>query len=144
MQPTRRIVLALPGLLLLPRAAPAAPGLDAVLRAHLGDITPTPGRVTLDISPLVENGNTVPVTITAESPMTDADHVVSIALFNERNPQNDVFVAALGPRSGRAFVSTRIRLATSQQLVAVARMNDGTAWSDTATVVVTLAACVEG
>jgi sulfur-oxidizing protein SoxY len=140
----RRILLALPALLLLPRETPASPGLDAVLRAHLGDVVPTPGRVKLDISPLVENGNTVPVTITADSPMTEADHVVSLALFNERNPQNDVFVATLGPRAGRAMVSTRIRLATSQKLVAVARMSDGTAWSDTALVVVTLAACVEG
>ena len=98
----------------------------------------------LEIPPLVENGNTVPVTITVDSPMTEADHVTEIALFNERNPQVDVIVARLSPANGVAQLATRIRLATSQRLVAVARMKDGTAWSETVGVVVTLAACVEG
>jgi sulfur-oxidizing protein SoxY len=76
--------------------------------------------------------------------MTAADHVVALALFNERNPQRDVFTARLGPRSGRARVSSRIRLATTQKLVAVARMRDGSCWSRTVDVIVTLAACIEG
>ena len=102
------------------------------------------GRVALEIAELVENGNAVPVTVTVSSPMTASDHVVALALFNERNPQRDVFSARLGPRSGRARVSTRIRLATSQKLVAVARMNDGSCWSRSVDVIVTLAACIEG
>ena len=101
------------------------------------------GRVVLDVAPLVENGNAVPVTVSATSPMTTADHVVALALFNERNPQRDVAVFRLGPRAGRAEIATRIRLATSQQLVAVAQMSDGTFWSHTVEVIVTLAACVE-
>jgi sulfur-oxidizing protein SoxY len=102
------------------------------------------GRVALDIAELVDNGNTVPVTVSVVSPMTAADHVVALALFNERNPQRDVITMRLGPRSGRARVSTRIRLATTQKLVAVARMNDGSCWSRTVEVIVTLAACIEG
>jgi len=101
------------------------------------------GRVTFDIPPLVENGNGVPITVSVDSPMTAAEHVTGIAVFNERNPQRDVVRFTLGPRAGRAVVSTRIRLATSQQLVAVARLSDGTFWSQGVDVLVTLAACLE-
>lgn len=129
----------------LVRPASAQPErLAAVIRAHTGGAAVTPGRVSLDIPPLVENGNAVPVTVAVDAPVTETNFVRSIALFNEHNPQPDVFVAALGPRAGRAVVSTRIRLATSQRLVALAQLSDGSWWSDEATVVVTLAACVEG
>jgi len=101
------------------------------------------GRITFDIAPLVENGNVVPISITVHSPMTAADHVQEIVVFNERNPQRDVVRFALSPASGRAQVETRIRLATSQQLVALARLSDGSQWSRYVDVVVTLAACVE-
>lgn len=101
-------------------------------------------KVTLDIAPLVENGNTVPVTITVDSPMTAGDHVLSIALFNERNPQREVASFTLGPRAGRASVSTRIRLATSQKLVAIVHTSDGAYWSASADVIVAIAACLEG
>ena len=66
-----------------------------------------------------------PVTVSVDSPMTPGDHVVAIAVFNERNPQREVAQFTLGPRAGRAQVGTRIRLPTSQQLVAVARLSDG-------------------
>lgn len=103
-----------------------------------------PGRVKLDIAPLVDNGNVVPMRVTVDSPMSAADHVTELAVFNEKNPQRDVARFTLGPRAGRADVSTRIRLSTSQQLVALARMNDGSIWSGSADVVVVLAACIEG
>jgi sulfur-oxidizing protein SoxY len=102
------------------------------------------GRVRLDVSPLVENGNAVPISVTVETPMTAADHVRRIGVFNERNPQPNVITAQFGPRSGRAFLATHIRLATSQALVAVAEMNDGSFWSQRVEVIVTLAACIEG
>ena len=70
-------------------------------------------------------------------------HVKAIVVFNERNPQRDVVLFTLGPRAGRAKVSTRIRLATSQKLVAVAQLSDGTFWQRSVDVIVTLAACVE-
>jgi sulfur-oxidizing protein SoxY len=102
------------------------------------------GRVHLDVPPLVENGNTVSVRVRVDSPMTAEDHVKRIAIFNERNPQPQVAQFSLGPRAGRADVSTRIRLATSQKLFAVAELSDGSYWSASADVIVTLAACVEG
>ena len=102
------------------------------------------GRVTLEIAELVDNGNAVPLTVTVASPMTVADRVTAISVFNERNPQRDVINVQFGPRAGRAQLSTRIRLATSQKIVAVARMSDGSCWAKTVDVVVTLAACIEG
>jgi sulfur-oxidizing protein SoxY len=126
------------------QAAALPPELEAAIAAFTGGAPVREGRVTLDVAQLVDNGNAVPVTVSVDSPMTAADHVVALALFNERNPQRDVFTARLGPRSGRARVSSRIRLATSQKLVAVARMRDGSCWSRTVDVIVTLAACIEG
>ncbi len=98
----------------------------------------------MEISPLVENGNTVPLSVLVDSPMSETDRVRAIAVFNQRNPQPHVITMRFGPRAGRAVLATHIRLATSQTLLAVAAMADGSYWSDSAQVVVTLAACVEG
>ena len=117
--------------------------LSAAIANFTAGAAAKPGRVTLDVAPLVENGNSVPITVSVQSPMTAADHVTAIAVFNQSNPQRDVAVFRLGPRAGRAVVATRIRLATSQQLVAVAQLSDGTFWSGAVDVIVTLAACVE-
>ena len=149
--PTRRQILttaaSVGGLLLVLRPASAAQ-LPADLAAAIAAFTQgaplREGRVRLEIAELVDNGNAVPITVAVASPMTAADHVTAIAVFNERNPQRDVISVQLGPRSGRAQLSTRIRLATSQKIVAVARLNDGSCWFKTAEVVVTLAACIEG
>jgi sulfur-oxidizing protein SoxY len=143
----RRILLGGAGLLsvALVRPALATPEeMQTAIRALIGDAKPQPGRIHLDIPPLVENGNAAPVTIAAESPMTAGDHVKAIGLFNEKNPQPNVAVFHLGPRSGRARIETRIRLATSQTITAIALMSDGSVWTDTAQVIVTLAACIEG
>jgi sulfur-oxidizing protein SoxY len=117
--------------------------LAAAIAEFAGGAPVSVGRVKLDIAPLVENGNVVPVNVSVTSPMSEADHVTAIAIFNERNPQRDVAVFRLGPRAGRATVSTRIRLATSQKLVAIAQMKDGSCWSHSVDVIVTLAACLE-
>lgn len=101
------------------------------------------GRVKLDAPPLIENGNTVPMTVSVESPMTDADHVKAIHVFNEKNPQPHVFSASLTPRNGKAQVGTRIKLADTQKVVAIAEMSDGSFWSASASVIVTIAACIE-
>lgn len=119
------------------------PTLDEAIRSFTGGAVPREGRVKFDISPLVENGNAVPVSVTVESPMTAADHVRRIALFNEKNPQADIAVFHLTLRSGRAHVATRIRLATSQVVVALAETSDGNFWISRANVIVTLAACIE-
>ena len=117
--------------------------LEGAIRAFSSGEPVATGKVQFDIAPLVENGNSVPITVKVDSPMTPAEHVKAIAVFNERNPQRDVVVFTLGPRAGRAKVSTRIRLATSQRLVAVAQLSDGTFWQQGVDVIVTLAACVE-
>jgi sulfur-oxidizing protein SoxY len=135
--------LGIAGALWLPRAGAAADDLAAAVAAFAGGAPVREGRVTLEVAPLVENGNAVPVAVSVQSPMSTADHVSAIAIFNERNPQRDVGVFQLGARAGRAKIETRIRLATSQQLVAVAKMSDGSCWSHTVDVIVTLAACVE-
>jgi sulfur-oxidizing protein SoxY len=82
--------------------------------------------------------------VSCESPMTQSDHVKAIHVFTEKNPQPNVISLQLGPRAGRATMSTRIRLADTQKVVAVAQMSDGSFWSDDVEVVVTLAACLEG
>ena len=122
---------------------PAASYEEAILR-FTGGVQPTPGKVKLEVAVLIDNGNTVPVSVTVEHPMTDRDHVRGIALFSERNPQHEVLRVELTPDSGEAAVATRIRLATSQKLMAIARLSDGTFWSHEMDVIVTLAACIEG
>jgi sulfur-oxidizing protein SoxY len=123
------------------RATPQA--MQDAIRAAVGEAQPRPGRVTLDIPPLVENGNTVPLTVTVDSPMTEADHVKTIHIFNEKNPQPRVITIALGPRAGRARAATRIKLADTQQVIAIAEMSDGSLWTASADVIVTIAACLE-
>lgn len=142
---TRRTLLLAGGALAL-SARPAhamADELVVAMRGFTGGAATREGRVKLDIEPLVENGNAVPITVTVDSPMTAADHVQRIAVFNQKNPQHDVIVATLSPALAQARVATRIRLATTQQLVAVARLSDGSYWTHTVDVIVTLAACLE-
>jgi sulfur-oxidizing protein SoxY len=126
------------------RPAEATPTmLASAIRNVVGTAVVKTGKVKLEVPPLVENGNTVPMTVSLASPMTPDDHVKSIHVFNEKNPQPNIGNFYLGPRCGRAQVSTRIRLADSQKVVAVAHLSDGSFWSATAEVVVTLAACTE-
>ncbi len=121
---------------------PAA--MQATIAAFTGGRPASTGRVMLDIAPLVDNGNTVPVSVRVESAMTATDHVKRIALCSERNPQPEVAVFVLSPLCGRAEVATRMRLATSQRGVALAELQDGRYCQRAVDVVVTLAACVEG
>jgi sulfur-oxidizing protein SoxY len=140
----RRDALAATAALVVVRPVSATPeAMAAAIAGFTGGLQPRSGRVALDITPLVENGNTVPVAVTVTSPMTEADHVQAIALFTPRNPLPDVVRFELGARAGRASVATHIRLATSQTVVAVARLSDGSCWSQSVEVEVTLAACVE-
>ncbi len=144
---TRRDVLAAgAGALALIAARPARAtpeSMAAAIKAFVGEAQVQKGKVALDIPPLVENGNSVPLKITVESPMTAQDFVKTIAVFNERNPQPNIAHFHLGPRAGRATVSTRIRLGDSQTIIAIAELSDGSFWSGSAELVVTLPACVE-
>jgi sulfur-oxidizing protein SoxY len=131
-------------MLALVRPASATPeGMAAAIKGFTGGAAPQEGKVSFDIAQLIDNGNAVPVTVAVES-AGSAGHVAAIAIFNEKNPHTEVVVFTLGPRAGKAEVSTRIRLATSQRLVAIARMDDGSYWSRSVDVIVTLAACIEG
>ncbi|WP_407176067.1 SoxY-related AACIE arm protein [Bradyrhizobium sp. STM 3562] len=126
------------------RPAEATPAmLNSAIRNIVGEAQVQTGRVKLEIPPLVENGNAVPMTVSVASPMTADDYVKSIHVFNEKNPQPYIGNFYLTPASGRAQVSTRIRLADSQKVVAIAQMSDGSFWSASVDVVVTLAACTE-
>ena len=144
---TRREVLASSaGAVALILARPARATLESMavaIKAFVGEAQVQKGKVALEIPPLVENGNSVPLTVRVDSPMTPQDFVRSIAIFNEKNPQPNVAHFHLSPRAGRAAVSTRIRLGDSQNIVAIAQLSDGTFWSDTAELIVTLPACVE-
>ena len=145
---TRREFMALAGgaavLAVTLRPAEATPAtMAAAIRNVVGTAPVKTGKVKLDVPPLVENGNTVPMTVSVASPMAPEDFVRSIHVFNEKNPQPNIGNFYLGPHAGRAQISTRIRLADSQKVVAIARLSDDTFWSATVDVVVTLAACTE-
>ena len=140
----RRTFLTGVAVALLPFAARATPeALAAAIKEVTGDAPLREGKVTLDVPPLVENGNTVPLTVSVESPMTSDDYVKAIHVFNEKNPQPHVFNAWLSPANGRAVVATRIKLADAQKVVAIAETSKGEFWTAQAEVIVTIAACIE-
>ena len=140
----RRAFIAGFAVTVLPIAAAATPEtMAAAIKQVTGDAAVRPGRVTLDIPPLVENGNTVPLTVSVESPMTEADFIKAIHVFNEKNPQPHVFDARLSPRNGKAVVGTRIKLADAQKVVAIAETSKGEFLTASADVIVTIAACIE-
>lgn len=151
--PTRRHFLGLAGGAAAIGALPVAISVRPVeatpetmasaIRTITGGASVQSGKVKLDIPPLVENGNSVPMTVSVASPMTSSDYVKSIHVFNEKNPQPNLGNFYLKPSAGRAQVSTRVRMADTQRITAIARLSDGSLWSATAEVVVTLAACTE-
>lgn len=124
--------------------AQTSPEREALLRQITGGAAVRPGRVSFDTPELADNGHAVPVRIAVDSPMTAADHVRSITVIAERNPRPIVATFTLGPHSGRAQVVTRIRLADSQEVLALAQLSDGSYWMGGARVVVTELACLEG
>ncbi len=139
--PRRHVLMAAAGAILLapPEAGATEAQVAALIRDLAGDAMLKQGRVKLDIPLLVENGNAVPMTVSVDGP----DPVRSLHVFAERNPLPNVANFYFGPRAGRPTVSTRIRLATSQTVIAVAKLADGSCWSDHVELIVTLAACVE-
>ena len=146
---TRRSALTgIAGVVMLPvtagRTALAEDGIAAeAIKALTKGAVVKPGRVSIIMPELAENGNTVAMTVTVESPMTAADHVKAIHILADKNPIARVVSFHLGPRSGRAKVASNIRLATTQVVTAVAEMSDGSFWTGTQEVIVTLAACLD-
>ena len=117
--------------------------MQAAIKKVVGSSALRKGKVTLRLPPLVENGNSVAMDVAVESPMTANNHVRAIHVFNEKNPQSNVISIRLGPPAGTAKIATRMRLADSQRVMAIAEMNDGSFWSDEVDVIVTIAACLE-
>jgi sulfur-oxidizing protein SoxY len=118
--------------------------LQQAMSQAFGESTIARGRVALTLPALAENGNSVRLSVAVDSPMSDVDHVQFVQLFAEANPLPDIARFELGPLSGRAQIETRIRLSAEQSIIAVAGMNDGSLWSGSASIVVTIAACLEG
>ena len=120
----------------LPRAQASDDAMRAAVRTWAGR-EPEAGALRIEIAELVENGNAVPVRVVASEPVT------GLALFTPLNPEPEVVHVALGAASGKPEFSTRMRLARSQRIVAVAKAADGRCWQTGVDVIVTLAACVE-
>ena len=117
--------------------------MQEAIRKVIGEAPVKKGKVKLDVPPLSENGNTVSCSVEVDSPMTPKEYVKAIHIFTEKNPQPNVVSVHLGPRAGRAAFATRIRLADTQTITAIAELSDGTFWSDSADVIITLGACLE-
>ena len=144
-QTGRRAVLALPALAAVPALAqPVAEDFARAERAILAGRTPLTEGIAVEIPRLSENGNAVDVAIRIDSPMTAADHVRAIHILSEKNPVPRVAAFTLTPRAGRAEVATRIRLATSQQVLVLAETSTGAVHRASREVIVVLGACVEG
>jgi sulfur-oxidizing protein SoxY len=106
-----------------------------------GGVQPEPGKIRLDLPEVAEYGDTVPLTVEVESPMTDTDYVESVYIFAEENPVSHVLTFNFTPMSGRARVSTRIRLAKTQEVMALARMSNGEFYTSRRLVKVTVGGC---
>ena len=143
-KPRRRALQALAAgacMLVVRPASATREDLVTALRAKFGQSLIARERVTLELPLLAESGNVVPVTVRVDSPMTETDHVAGIHLFAERNHLPQVVSVTLGPWNGKAEFRSRIRLAESQQVLAVAVMSDGSLFSAVADVEVTYSSC---
>ncbi len=124
-----------------PAAAQMQPATEEAVKKVTGGKEAREGRVTLRLPPIAENGNTVPLTVTVDSPMTAADHVKAVTIIADKNPTPDVGTFHFTPACGRAQADTRMRLGTTQDVIAVAEMSDGSFWTTRAEVKVTIGGC---
>ena len=111
------------------------------IKARIGDKKTMAGRITLDLPQIAENGNTVPIAVEVESPMTGSDYVKAVHIFADKNPTPNVATFRFTPESGRARVSTRMRMIKSQNIIAVAEMSYGTVHMVKNAVNVTIGGC---
>jgi sulfur-oxidizing protein SoxY len=114
---------------------------DEVIKKFTGGKTPAQGRVKLDLPEIAENGNTVPMTVMVESPMTEQSHVTNVLVVADGNPRSGVATFHFSPASGTAEANVRIRLASTQNITAVAKMNDGSFFTASKQVKVTIGGC---
>jgi sulfur-oxidizing protein SoxY len=127
----------------MPRAHAQAEVLGPVIAKLTAGAPLREGRVRVDTPRLADNGHSVPLKVSVDSPMNATDHVRSITLLSERNPRPLMATFYLGPRAGRAEVTTRVRLNGTQRVLVVAHLSDGTFWSGSAEVEVTESACLD-
>ena len=114
---------------------------EEAIKKFTGGKTPVQGKIKLDLPEIAENGNTVPMTVTVESPMTEQSHVTDVLIVADENPRSGVVTFHFSPASGVAEANTRIRLAATQDVIAVARMNDGSFFMASKQVKVTIGGC---
>ena len=141
---TRREALAAgAGALATAALSPAHAANDSadLIKKFTGGKTPVEGKVKLDLPEIAENGNTVPMTVTVDSPMTEASHVTDVLVVANENPRSGVAIFHFSPASGAAEANTRIRLASTQDVIAVAKMNDGSFFMASKQVKVTIGGC---
>ena len=117
------------------------PTSDDVIKAILKDAKPAEGKVTLDLPEIAENGNTVPFSVAVESPMTAGDYVKTVHIISTGNPLPDIGSYSFTPQAGKASVSSRMRLAKTQDIVAIAEMSDGKMFMTKRIVKVTIGGC---
>jgi sulfur-oxidizing protein SoxY len=103
----------------------------AVLKTLIGDVTPVEGKIVLDLTEVAENGNTIPYTVTVESPMSPGQYVKAVHLLAPANPFPQIASFFFTPASGRASVASRMRLAQTQEVMAIAEISDGTFFIET-------------
>jgi len=117
------------------------PDIQAVVKTLLGDATPVEGRISLDLPQIAENGNTVPFTVSVDSPMSETDNVRTIYIIATANPQPGVATFHFSPLSGKAMVASRMRLARTQDVLAIAELGDGRFLMSKRNVKVTIGGC---
>jgi sulfur-oxidizing protein SoxY len=122
-------------------ASAATNGFQELIDRFVGGVAPVEGRVNLDLPQIAENGSAVPLTITVDSPMTADDHVTDVLVVADGNPRPGVATFHFSPASGVADLSTRIRLAQTENVIAVAKMNDGSVFMARKQVTVTVGGC---
>jgi sulfur-oxidizing protein SoxY len=114
---------------------------DDLIKKFTGGKEPVKGKVKLDLPEIAENGNAVPMTVSVESPMTEESHVTEVLIVADANPNGAVATFHFSPASGVAEANTRIRLAETQNVIAIAKMNDGSVFTDSRQVKVTIGGC---
>ena len=122
-------------------APPPAEPWKELLKGILGDATPASGKIAMDLPEIAENGNTVPFNFLVESRMTEADYVKKLHVISTANPLPQIATFEFTPQSGKAQVSSRMRLGRTQDVVALAEMSDGKFFMTTKTIKVTIGGC---
>ncbi len=121
--------------------AEVIPTLEEAMKTAVGDAKPSEGKVTLKLPEIAENGNTVPFSVSVESPMTADNYVKAVHIFAKGNPRPDVASFMFTPASGKAEVTSRMRLGQTQDVIALAEMSDGKVYMGKRTVKVTIGGC---